>query len=263
MLLAAGKVAVTVDEEGGQGTSYGEAISGARRFRSNGNCSDVQSYGNPLFLQDCPQPIPSGMCNAYRCGEEIKAQAQVREGLRLNRSNYGRLIRRTGRGPVVREDGSLVEMRWGFERPRFGTINNSREDKLDSPMWRAAYRERRCLIPATGYYEFSGPKGAKQAHLFTRSDGIWMWIAGLWEDSPEHGLCYSMVTTDPNDLVATIHDRMPAVLEPHELDDWLEGKIRHFKPSALSLRIDPAANPLKRDWSPDSDGVSEGQLPLL
>lgn len=193
------------------------------------------------------------MCNAYRCGDEIKAQADLRRALRLDRSRFGRLIRRTDRGPVYRGDGILVEMRWGFERPRLGSINNSREDKLDGPMWRTAYRERRCLIPATGYYEFSGRKGAKRAHLFSRADETWMWIAGLWEESPEHGLCYTMVTTDPNAVAATVHDRMPAILEPHELEDWLAGRLRRFSPPAESLRVDNATNPLKKGWSAEEN----------
>jgi putative SOS response-associated peptidase YedK len=74
-----------------------------------------------------------------------------------------RLVRRTDRAPVYVGASDLVTMRWGFERPGLGTVNNSREDKLDGPMWRTAFRERRCLVPATRYYEFSGPKGERAA----------------------------------------------------------------------------------------------------
>ena len=184
------------------------------------------------------------MCNAYRCKEEDLADHTGGRRLLLDRKDLGRLVRRTDRAPVLRGDGMMATMRWGWERDKLGTINNSREDKLRGPMWGAAFKERRCVIPVTGFYEFTGQAGHKQAHLFTRPDDNWFWIAGLWEESEKHGLCFSMVTTEPNALVATIHDRMPAYLEEGEVARYLAGEIGTFTPLASSIRVEDATNPL-------------------
>ena len=107
-----------------------------------------------------------------------------------------------------------------------------------------AFRERRCLIPVTAFYEWSGPKGAKTTHRFTRPDGGWLWMAGLWEEDAGLGPCFSMITTEANVLVAPIHDRMPAVLEDAELPGYLGGAIRVFAPKAGTLEVAGAINPL-------------------
>ena len=97
------------------------------------------------------------MCNAYELGKRggsfpsrVKA-ASVRELLSVDAF---RLIRRTDPAPVITSDGELATMRWGFRRPKLGPVNNSRADKLDSPMWRetperssALATERRLPIP--------------------------------------------------------------------------------------------------------------------
>ncbi len=190
------------------------------------------------------------MCNAYRLGRDTRdTPPLLPEGL-LRDLSVDRLIRRTDHAPVYNGGTDLVTMRWGFERPGLGTVNNSREDKLDGPMWRKAFRERRCLVPATGYYEFSGPKGLKRTHFFTRADGAWMWIAGIWEESSEHGPCFSMITTEPNATVLPFHDRMPVVLEPEEIEDFLAGRMRHFKPPAEKLSVVDAVNPLLKTPRP-------------
>lgn len=80
------------------------------------------------------------------------------------------LIRPTVPG-LVMLDGEPVVMRWGFHRPFNKSINNTRSDKLDGSMWRTAFSERRCLIPVSGFYEWSGAKGHKRTHLFTPTDG--------------------------------------------------------------------------------------------
>lgn len=135
-------------------------------------------------------------------------------------------------------------MRWGFERPGLGVVNNSRSDKLSGPMWRDAYQNRRCLIPAAAFYEWSGPKGRKRTHRFDAPDEGWLWIAGLWEECPRLGACFSMITTDANSLMAPIHDRMPAVLAPAELMPYLQGLVARFAPPSEALRVMDAPNPL-------------------
>lgn len=187
------------------------------------------------------------MCNAYEIGRRV-SKNPLKNSLLLAASlglpSEPRLIRRTDTGPVITAGEELVEMRWGFERPSLGTINNSREEKLSGPMWAKAFRERRCVIPASAFYEWSGPKGKKRTHRFTRVDEEWFWIAGIWEESRDLGLCFSMITTGANELMAPIHDRMPAVLEETEIPGYLAGEISSFTPSPESLRVDDSPNPL-------------------
>ena len=195
------------------------------------------------------------MCNAYTVGRSVKV-LQVGEILRAVPSDEREtsLIRRTDPAPVVTDAHDLVPMRWGFQRPKLGTINNSRDDKLAGPMWSTAFRERRCLIPVAAFYEWSGPKGQKRTHLFTRPDGAWFWIAGIWETSRELEPCFSMITTAANSFVASIHDRMPAALEDNEAREYLVGIKNTFAPAPGGLRVEDAANPLLKPKEPPAQG---------
>ena len=130
--------------------------------------------------------------------------------------------------PVVIQKSSirtLVEMRWGIERfigqGKTKPVTNARNDKLLSRTWKTCTETRRCLIPATGYYEPGlGPVGAKGKILFTVRQRPMFFFAGLWDTSPD-GHAFTMVTTEPNDYVRPYHDRMPVVLDDSELEAWL------------------------------------------
>jgi len=199
------------------------------------------------------------MCNAYEIGRRVSENPLKNSlllGASLDLPSEPRLIRRTDHAPVITAEEKLVNMRWGFERPTLGTINNSREDKLQGRMWSKAFRERRCIIPASAFYEWSGPKGRKQTHRFTRPDGDWFWIAGIWEKSRDLGLCFSMITTGANSLMAPIHDRMPAFLEEEEIAGYFAGEIDTFTPSPDSLKVEDSPNPLLK---PKGD-IMQGEL---
>jgi len=187
------------------------------------------------------------MCHAYEIGRRAGRNSLKHSFLladSLDLPAEPRLIRRTDPAPVITADEKLVDMRWGFERPTLGTINNSREDKLQGRMWAKAFRERRCVIPASAFFEWSGPKGRKRTHRFTRVDGGRLWIAGIWEESRDFGRCFSMITTGANALMAPIHDRMPAVLEEVEIAGYLAGEMNSFAPSSESLKVKDSPNPL-------------------
>lgn len=187
------------------------------------------------------------VCNAYELGKRggsFSSHRVAQAITELPGEPEPALIRRTDPAPVYTGAEQLVAMRWGFERPGIGTINNSRADKLDGPLWGAPFRERRCLVPVAAYYEWSGPKGHKRTHRFTRANGRWLWVAGIWEESRDPGFCFSMITTEPNSLAAPIHDRMPAVLTDSELEPYLAGEIRNFRPPSEMLEVRDAPNPL-------------------
>jgi putative SOS response-associated peptidase YedK len=139
--------------------------------------------------------------------------------------------------PVIRPlDGGgreIAMMEWGLvpffsnDGKRSFTTFNARGEVLRSkPMYREPFKTRRCIVPATGYIEFTGPKGDRTAHLFTRTDGKPIALGGLWDrwqsaNKAERNETYTVVTTAPSEFAAQFHDRMPLVLEFKDLDRWL------------------------------------------
>lgn len=131
-------------------------------------------------------------------------------------------------------DGRKLSMlRWGLipawvkDLKKAPTLVNARVDTvLEKPSFRGAFRARRCLIPADGFYEWKTVDGKKQPMYFSMQDGTPFALAGLWErwEGPDGQVLESCttLTTDPNPLVATVHDRMPVILpvEAHAL--WLD-----------------------------------------
>ena len=139
------------------------------------------------------------------------------------------------------------------------TIVNSREDKLESPTWRMAFRERRCLIPVIAFYEWVEDAGGKSVPLrFTHPDDEWLLIAGIWEES-ESGPCFSMLTTEPSGFVRQVHDRMPALLTDLQMEPYLDGELHDFGPSSVPLQYAAAANFLR----PDQPSPANGQQDLM
>lgn len=187
------------------------------------------------------------MCTAYRIEKSKVAKMPrgvFKEVAAKLASAAGKLLRPTLSAPVIAMGGELEEMRWGFRRNFSNAVVNAREDKLEGGMWREAMEKRRCLIPVTGYYEWSGPQGNKRTHLFRHADGDWLWIAGIWEEDAELGRCFSMITTSPTGVVRGVHDRMPAVLSPEETQLFLAGEMKAFRPGAGMLTVEDAVNPL-------------------
>jgi putative SOS response-associated peptidase YedK len=116
--------------------------------------------------------------------------------------------------------------RWGFSTParasRQLSLFNARDDKLEhSPLWRPAFQTRRCLIPVSAFFEWSGTKGAKVKHRVGLSSGRGFGMAGIWQTTAD-GLEFTVVTTTPNEVVAGVHDRMPVIVKPRDYVDWLE-----------------------------------------
>lgn len=104
-------------------------------------------------------------------------------------------------------------------------INARAETLREKPAFRAALKKRRCLIPVSGFYEWKGTGKEKTPMYITMKDGNPFAIAGLWEHwrSPQEDTIQSctLITTSPNSLMESIHDRMPAILNPKDYDRWL------------------------------------------
>lgn len=137
--------------------------------------------------------------------------------------------------PVIRmRDGErhLGALWWGLvpywaKEKAFGarTVNARGETVADKPAFRAAFRARRCLVPADGYYEWSETRPRKQPYLFQLASGEPFAFGGLWEswEGPDGRLqSFCLITTTPNELCATVHDRMPLIIAPEDYDRWLD-----------------------------------------
>lgn len=140
--------------------------------------------------------------------------------------------------PVIREasDGrrQILAMRWGFvpawaKEFGVGLINARAETAGEKPSFRQAFRQRRCIVPASGFYEWAKVDGKKTPHYIHMTDGAPMPFAGLWESwkSPEGQVTETctILTTTANSVVAPIHDRMPVILHPDEFSLWLDREL--------------------------------------
>jgi putative SOS response-associated peptidase YedK len=197
------------------------------------------------------------MCNSYRIKPKRGAAKDLHEKISAAAESLASsLVRKSDPGVVVTA-GLMVEvMRWGFHRDFTASINNARSDKLAGGMWATAYRERRCVIPVTLFYEWGpGYGGKKQAFEFGNPADDFLWVAGIWEEHAELGRCYSMVTTDASPLMEPIHDRMPAILLPSEAVGFLNGGPWDFQSFAGPLTVTPCASPLVRPKEPDPQQV--------
>jgi putative SOS response-associated peptidase YedK len=111
----------------------------------------------------------------------------------------------------------------------YKTINARGESVAAKPAFRAAFRQRRCLVPATGFYEWKALACGKQPYLITLASGALFSFAGLWETwtGPEGEVrSFAVITTGPNELMARIHDRMPAIIPRELYARWLDPALQ-------------------------------------
>ena len=105
-------------------------------------------------------------------------------------------------------------------------INARSETVTEKPSFRTAFKRRRCIIPADGFYEWQKLNGGKQPQYIHAVDGRPLALAGLWElwQDPEGSMLQTctILTTTPNELMAPIHNRMPVIVEPEDFDMWLD-----------------------------------------
>lgn len=126
----------------------------------------------------------------------------------------------------------LAFLKWGLvpswaDDPKIGyrMINARSETVATKPAFRSALKKRRCLIPADGFYEWQKQGKAKQPFHFSMRTGEPFAFAGLWEHwhKGDHTIeSCTILTTEANELVAPVHDRMPVILPPTVYDQWLD-----------------------------------------
>jgi putative SOS response-associated peptidase YedK len=139
---------------------------------------------------------------------------------------------------VVFHDGPrrvVAPARWGLvphwskdRREAARRINARGETLAESPVFRPAYRARRCIVPADGFYEWLREDGRKQPFFLRRHDRLPLAFAGLWERTRLRGeeawtMSCTIVTTTPNEMVSRLHHRMPVILDERPaVDAWLD-----------------------------------------
>jgi putative SOS response-associated peptidase YedK len=160
---------------------------------------------------------------------------------------------------IVREEGLnvLEKLYWGLVphwskdiSAGYKMINARMETVASKPSFREAFKKRRCLIPADGFYEWSGSKGNKQPFFITLPDEKPFAFAGLWEtwwDKENQGEPYrscTIITRNASASLKHIHDRMPAILHPDTYDAWLDSD-NHDTKALQEILSDKTVNEFK------------------
>ncbi len=191
-------------------------------------------------------------------------------------------------GPAGADEGGgrrhLVLLRWGLipawaKDPAIGArlINARAETLAEKPAFRAAFRQRRCLVPADGFFEWQKREGGpKQPYYIARADGLPFAFAGLWERWRDRAAgrdveSCTIVTREANDALRPIHGRMPVILAAEGYDLWLDpeaepGRLQallaaapaiDLVATAISTRVNKVANDDPEVLLPQ-DGAAKG-----
>lgn len=172
--------------------------------------------------------------------------------------------------PVVQAAGGervLTLMHWGLiphwakdRKIGYKLINARAETAAEKPAFRAAFRARRCLLPADGFYEWQRDASPRQPYYIHRGDGTPLALAGLWEvwadrDARASLFSCSILTTAANADLAGIHHRMPVILKPEAFDTWLGGAPEETAPLLRPYEFPLQARPVSRYVNrPGNDG---------
>lgn len=125
----------------------------------------------------------------------------------------------------------ILPMRWGLipawhkEEQKLTVLNNAKIETVDTkPSFRSSFKRHRCLIMTDGFYEWDSTTKPKQPYYFHRKDNQPFALAGIWDrwvsgDKSVDSCC--IITEAANDIVSTVHERMPAIITPENYDKWL------------------------------------------
>ena len=156
----------------------------------------------------------------------------------------------------VDEDGAraIALLRWGLvpswaQDPTIaGRLINARSETVHyKPSFRAAFRLRRCLIPADGWFEWQQTGHGKQPYYLTPADGSPLSFAALWERWDQGGEpleTFTIITTEASPELEDIHHRQPAIIEPHWFSEWLDPLAP--LPALLEVVREPCCGPFER-----------------
>ena len=167
------------------------------------------------------------------------------------------------RSASTKERIEPVSLNWGmkaasFEAPgRTRFLINARSETITRrPTFRDSFKGRRCVLPASGFYEWNRGSPQAEPYLFRRADEAPFFLAGIWEQGPEGQDHCVVLTTAPNLLLSRIHDRMPVMLDADAAREWVEAptgeKAAHLLQSypaeqMTSRPVDPFVNNIRNE----------------
>ncbi len=172
------------------------------------------------------------------------------------------------------ENRKVVPARWGLvnrwakDNSRASQCINAKAETVEArPSFRDAFKRRRCVVPADGFYEWTGPRSARHPMWIHRADRKLILFAGLYEDwFPEKDrpeTTFTIITCEPNAVIRPIHNRMPVILEERAADDWMNPG--EADPLSLKRLLIPAADDvlLAQPASPLANSVRNDGPELL
>jgi len=176
------------------------------------------------------------MCGRYEIvdGRRVFVRFRVTNPNQVPRIGDNLDVRPTQQVWALQADRVLSVMRWGLvpawaKDRRIGAkmINARAEGIASKPSFKRPLRSQRCIIPASAFFEWKGNPGAKVKYRIARTDDDLFGFAGLydtWHDpaSGDELVTCTIITTQPNDVVAPIHNRMPVILLPEDEERWLD-----------------------------------------
>jgi putative SOS response-associated peptidase YedK len=196
---------------------------------------------------------------AQRFGLEEPPQAAPRYNIAPGQDVLAiRLDPETARRVAIHPRWGLVPS-WAKDAAIGARMINARSETVaEKPAFRAAFRARRCLVPADGFYEWAPRQGRKQAHYIGLRDAGPFGLAGLWErwEDPSGGALESctLLTRDAVESLRDIHSRMPVILEPAAYEAWLDPALDDPTRLFALLRPPPEESIV---WHPVSNRVND------
>jgi putative SOS response-associated peptidase YedK len=183
------------------------------------------------------------VCNRFRSIHEwSQIPRQLYSGPRVN-FEFNPNVAPTETVPVLIAGNGVVLARFGIHRngpngkPR-PPLLNGRTDGMRKGQFRTHLKKQRCVIPADGFYEWRD-EGGKQPYYFARKDGKPLMLAGIWQEAEHKGdkrAAFAILTEEPNELVASYHDRMPLALADDKVALWLD--LSQESPPDQNLLLD-------------------------
>lgn len=197
------------------------------------------------------------MCGRFTLNQPVEALAKVFDVQQLPDLAAEYNIAPTQKVATVLQNPEskkreFQQLHWGLipswaKDPGIGakTINARAETVAEKPAFRSAFKHRRCLVLADGFYEWQRQQGKKQPFYFRLQDGQPFAFAGLWErwHSPDNEeiISCTILTTAANELLQPIHERMPVILDPQDYDLWLDSQVQTPQTLQQLLRPYPAS----------------------
>lgn len=172
---------------------------------------------------------------------------EVRPNYNAAPSQYLPVVIQTGKRPEIRVmHWGLIPV-WAKDKPQFAfsTFNARAESLTEKPMWKKVFPSRRCLVPASGFYEWQKRGSDKQPYYIHAGKSPIFAMAGLYDEwiDKETGQVFdsfTIITTRPNEPMRPIHDRMPVILDESEETTWLDPALDDV--AVLMPILDPYAS---------------------